>query len=68
MRTVTVAGSNLYRVAANELGDALQWWRIAELNGLSDPQLSGLNTLLIPDRNATLSDGLPPSGAFNVNQ
>lgn len=48
MRTITVAGGNLFRVAAEELGDATQWLRIAQVNGLSDPMLSGLLTLMIP--------------------
>jgi len=41
MRTLTVVGGNLFAIAAAELGDATQWIRIAELNGLSDPMLSG---------------------------
>ena len=49
MKTITVAGDNLFRIAAAELGDATQWIRIAELNNLSDPILVGVTTLLIPD-------------------
>ena len=49
MRTITVAGGNLFRLAAEELEDATQWIRIAQLNGLSDPELSGVSTLLLPD-------------------
>jgi nucleoid-associated protein YgaU len=48
MQTIQVAGGNLYRIAARYLGDATQWVRIAQLNGLSDPMLSGVTTLLIP--------------------
>ena len=50
MRTVTVAGGTLFRVAADELGDATQWVRIAALNGLNDPMLSGVVTLKLPPR------------------
>ena len=50
MRTITVAGGNLFRIAAEELGDATQWSRIARLNGLSDPMLSGVVTLRLPAR------------------
>jgi LysM domain len=46
---VTVAGDNLFRLAAMYLGDATQWIRIAELNRLSDPMLAGVSVLLIPD-------------------
>jgi hypothetical protein len=54
MKTITVVGDNLFRIAAAQLADATQWIRIAELNNISDPMLTGVNTLLIPqiDRNA----------------
>ncbi len=48
MKTITVAGGNLFSIAAAQLGDATQWLRIAQLNGLSDPLLTGLVTLRIP--------------------
>ncbi len=48
MRTITVAGGTLFRVAVDELGDATQWVRIAALNGLKDPMLSGVVTLRLP--------------------
>jgi len=56
MRSLTVAGGNLFAIAAQQLGDATQWIRIAQLNGLPDPMLTGaVITLLIPatDPNAT---------------
>ncbi len=49
MQTITVAGGNLFALAAAYLNDATQWNRIAALNNLDDPQLSGVTTLLIPD-------------------
>jgi len=54
MKTITVVGNNLFRIAAVQLNDATQWIRIAELNNLSDPMLRGVVTLLVPstDRNA----------------
>ncbi len=54
MKRITVAGDNLFHIAAQQLGDATQWIRIAELNSLSDPMLSGVMELMIPnvDRNA----------------
>ncbi len=48
MRTFTTAGGNLFRIAAEQLGDATQWIRIAQLNQLSDPMLTGLVTLKLP--------------------
>lgn len=59
MRTIVVAGTNLFAVAAAELGDATQWYRIAVLNGLEDPMIFGLATLQLPDFDASASGGLP---------
>ena len=59
MRTILVAGTDLFTVAAQELGDATQWFRIAALNGLTDPMLFGLATLQIPDVDASQTGGLP---------
>jgi len=58
MRTVTVAGGNLFRIAAEQLGDATQWVRIAQLNGLSDPMISGVQVLQIPDVNPNAGGGI----------
>ena len=60
MRTILVAGTDLFTVAAQELGDATQWFRIAALNGLTDPMLFGLVTLCIPDIDTSQTGGLPP--------
>ena len=48
MKTILVAGGNLFRIAAEQLLDATQWLRIAQLNGLSDPDLPGVTRLKIP--------------------
>ncbi len=58
MKTITVAGGNLFRVAAEQLGDATQWICIAQLNNLSDPMLSGVVTLLIPETNPSAGGGI----------
>ncbi len=47
-RVITVAGSNLFAIAAEYMGDAARWNDIAALNGLRDPFLVGLVTLKIP--------------------
>lgn len=54
MKTVTVAGGNLFALALEHLGDATQWNRIAQANGLLDPFLNGTATLKVPavDKNA----------------
>ncbi len=49
MQTLLAAGGDLFHIAAEQLNDATQWIRIAQLNNISDPVLPGLITLLIPD-------------------
>lgn len=58
MNTITVAGGNLFRIAAEQLGDATQWLRIAQLNGMNDPMFSGVVTLLIPDQDPNAGGGI----------
>ncbi len=58
MKTVTVVGSDLFRIAATQLGDATQWIRIAELNRLSDPLLVGVTVLMIPDVDPSAGGGI----------
>ena len=59
---VTATDGTLYHVAARWLGDATQWWRIARLNNLTDPDLSGLGApvpLVLPAPDATQGSGVP---------
>ena len=58
MAVLIVAGGNLFQIAANQLGDATQWLRIAQLNNISDPVLSGLVTLQIPPLTSRLGGGI----------
>jgi nucleoid-associated protein YgaU len=58
MRTILQAGGTLFHVAAAELGDATQWLRIARLNNLSDPMLSGVVELRLPARDASAGGGI----------
>lgn len=58
MQTIIVAGGDLFHIAAKQLNDATQWIRIAQLNNISDPVLSGLTTLLIPDSDSTAGGGI----------
>ena len=65
-KVITVNGGNLWEIASRELLDATQAWRIAVLNGLSDPMLTtGLTTLLIPALDASQTDGIPPYSAID---
>jgi len=58
MQIVTVTGGNLFQIAAQYLQDATQWIRIAQLNGISDPWLSGIVTLTLPDVNISAGGGI----------
>jgi hypothetical protein len=59
MQTITVAGGNLFQIAAVYLGDATQWIRIAQLNGIKDPVLVGLCTLTLPVQDTSAGGGIP---------
>lgn len=61
MRIITTAGGDLFRLALEQLGDATQWNRIAALNGLDDPVLDGLQTLRLPERDASAGGGFAPA-------
>ena len=58
MKTITMAGGNLFQIAATELADATQWIRIAQLNNISDPMLIGVVTLMIPDIDPAAGGGI----------
>jgi hypothetical protein len=57
-QTITVAGGNLFALAAKYLNDATQWIRIAQANGLSDPVLQGVTILVIPPVDAAAGGGI----------
>lgn len=48
VRSITLSGGNLYQVASDQYGDPSLWNSIASANNLTDPQLTGINTLTIP--------------------
>lgn len=56
---ITVAGGNLFALAAVHLGDATQWIRIAQANRLADPVLTGLVTLVLPPVDPSAGGGVP---------
>lgn len=59
MRTVTASATTLFHLAAEHLGDPTQWWRIARENNLTEPEVRGVVTLRIPDRDERLRDIVP---------
>ncbi len=58
MATITVAGGDLFHIAAAWLGDATQWVRIAQINNLKDFQLSGVTTLVLPAVDPSAGGGI----------
>lgn len=57
---VTVGGGNLYALAAKQYGDATQWTAIAKANKQTDPQVSSIQTLALPD-NPSSTGGVYPT-------
>lgn len=57
-RIVTIAGGNLFALAAQYMGDATKWYQIAAANGLSDPMLNDVVTLLIPQNSLPSNGGI----------
>lgn len=58
---ITVVGGNLFQLAAQYYNDATQWTVIAQANGLTDPEVTGLQTLLIPPPSSQESGGILPT-------
>lgn len=58
MKSIIVAGGNLFQIAATELADATQWICIAQLNNISDPMLIGVVTLVVPDIDRAAGGGI----------
>ena len=56
--SLNIAAANLFALAAEYLGDATQWNRIADLNGFTDFLVSGLTApILIPPYDANAGNG-----------
>lgn len=54
IKSIRFAGGNLFLIAAQYLGDATQWNRIADLNNMTDPLFTDIRLLKLPpvDKNA----------------
>lgn len=57
--TITAIGGDLFALAAQYLGDATQWIRIAQLNGIADPFLLGQIELVLPPVDPNAGGGVP---------
>ncbi len=47
-QTVVTAGGNLFSMASKAYGDATAWTTIARANKLTDPNLNGVQSVLVP--------------------
>ena len=52
-KTITTGSGTLFGIAANEFGDARAWTAIAQANNLTDPQIAGIVTLVVPPKPAS---------------
>ena len=57
-RQIWVSGINLFIVAAQYLNDATQWYRIAQLNGLTDPWIGAATLIKIPSPSQFSNGGI----------
>jgi hypothetical protein len=56
--SISLSSANLFQLAAQYLGDATQWNRIASLNGFTDFLVTGLTSpILIPPVDANAGNG-----------
>ena len=64
MKTIvaSMADKTLFHIAANELGIATAAIRLAQLSSISDPWLSGIQPVTIPDTAGPDTGGLPAPG------
>jgi hypothetical protein len=51
------SGTTLFHVAAQYLGDATEWYRIAQVNNIADPFLSQMTYLVLPSLRASGGQG-----------
>jgi hypothetical protein len=47
-KSIYVSGSTLFHVGELQLGDALRWVELAEMNGMVDPWIWGVRRILLP--------------------
>jgi hypothetical protein len=58
--TVSPTDIDLYHVAARYWGDASAWLALATANGMTDPVITGIQTLVIPPYNPAYTGGVAP--------
>lgn len=56
--SITAFSGNLFQIAAQYLGDATQWIRIAQLNNLCDPVIHDMAKLVLPPVDPSAGGGI----------
>ena len=63
-QTFTGADISMFHIALKQMGDPLQWYRIAAanagVNGIPDPVITGTVNWVIPQPDPTNDGGIPP--------
>lgn len=59
MKIVTASGINVFRLAADELGDVSQFVRICQANRLYNPNFTEPRAVKLPTRDPNATGGLP---------
>ena len=57
-KVVRTGPTTLFHLAAREFSDAMQWARIAELNGVVDPWTDGVSEILLPPAPSSSKTGI----------
>jgi hypothetical protein len=47
-RSIYVSGTSLFHIAEIQLGDAMRWVELAEMNQIVDPWIFGVRQILLP--------------------
>ena len=56
-QVVRVSDTTLFHLAEVWLGDATLWYVLADLNGLTDPWIAGIQEISIPPKSGLASNG-----------
>lgn len=58
VKTVTTGSTTLLNVAASQYGDARDWTLLAQANGVTDPEVSSITTLVVPAASTSGTGGV----------
>jgi hypothetical protein len=47
-KSIYVSGTTLFHIAEDQLGDAMRWVELADMNDMVDPWIWGIRQILLP--------------------